>query len=179
MSLHLILGPMFSGKSTRLIEHIRHFKTLEYPIMVIKPDIDTRYTQNSAICTHNQEKESCYSIPIQSLQYVLETSEFKNASVIMIEEAQFFTNLYDVVKEALDIHKKHIYITALNGDSKRQLFGDIHLLLPLCTKINFLQALCIHCKDGTPAIYSKRKVETDEQISVGTNEYEAVCFKHY
>ena len=55
--LHLILGPMFSGKSTRLIYHIRQFKTLDYPLCIVKPDIDKRYSSNE-ICTHNLDNLS-------------------------------------------------------------------------------------------------------------------------
>jgi thymidine kinase len=180
MSLHLILGPMFSGKSTRLIEHIRAFKTLDYLMMVIKPDIDRRYTETSDICTHNQDKEECYTVPINGLESVFEKEEFKKAKVVMIEEGQFFSGLYSSVLRMLDYEKKHIYITALNGDSQRKLFGEIYLLLPLCSKIEWLQALCIRCKNGTPAIYSKRTSESSEQIYVGSKEqYEAVCFDHY
>lgn len=180
MSLHLILGPMFSGKSTRLIEHIRAFKTLDYPMMVVKPDIDRRYTETNDICTHNQDKEECYTVPIHDLETILDRHEFKKAKVVMIEEGQFFSNLYKTVLRMLDDEKKHIYITALNGDSQRKLFGEIYLLLPLCTKIEWLQALCIRCKNGTPAIYSKRTSDSSEQIVVGSQDkYEAVCFEHY
>jgi thymidine kinase len=180
MSLHLILGPMFSGKSTRLIEHIRSFRTLDYSMMVIKPDIDRRYTDDSSICTHNQDKESCHMVEINKLHEILDTPMFTKAKVIMIEEGQFFQSLYETVSTMLITHKKHIYISALNGDSKRQLFGEIYLLLPLCTNVEWLQALCIRCKDGTKAIYSKRISHSDEQIVVGsTEQYEAVCFNHY
>ena len=179
MSLHLILGPMFSGKSTRLIEHIRAFRTLDYNILVIKPDIDCRYTQNE-ICTHNQEKESCMVLPIDSIHKLLETDEFKKAKIIIIEEGQFFTNLYETVQEMLDVYQKQIYIAALNGDSKRQLFGDIYKLLPLCYEVEWMKALCIRCKDGTPGIYSKRISHAEEQILVASNDkYEAVCLSHY
>jgi thymidine kinase len=43
-----------------------------------------------------------------------------------------------------------------------------------------MEALCMICKDGTPACYSKRKTEDTDQVVVGSsNHYEAVCFKHY
>jgi len=177
--LHLILGPMFSGKSTRLIYHIRQFKTLDYPLCIVKPDIDKRYSANE-ICTHNLDKEPCHVLAIDSLPDIFNLPEYKTAKVVMIEEAQFFNHLLPTIQTMLDIDKKIIYITALNGDSNRNVFGDIPLLLPLCYHIDFLHALCQYCKDGTPAIYSKRNSHDDTQIKVaGKDVYEAVCLNHF
>lgn len=179
MSLHLILGPMFSGKSTRLIQHIRSFKTLGTNICIIKPNIDQRYTSSSELCTHDKLTESCISLPIDARDAIWELPEYKAASVVMIEEGQFFKNVYDMVYTMME-HEKRVYVTALNGDSERRLFGDIYRLLPLCHSIEWMTALCIQCKDGTPAVYSKRKVLLEDQIKVaGSDVYEAVCGKHF
>lgn len=180
MSLNLILGPMFSGKSTRLIQHIRAFKTLEYNILCVKPNIDIRYTKDSELCTHNQEKEECIMLPVNGLQTILGHPDFKSAHVIMIEEGQFFNHLFDVAVHMMDVDKKKVYISALNGDSNRQLFGEIHMLLPYCHHIEWLSALCKSCKDGTPGVYSKCKRPLDQQIQVASEDvYEAVCLTHY
>lgn len=180
MSLHLILGPMFSGKSTRLIQKIRSFKTLEYNICIIKPSIDTRYTTSDELCTHNHEKESCLVLPVDCLASVFQLPVYKQADVVMIEEGQFFSDLHPLVLHMMDMDHKHIYISALNGDSERKLFGEIHLLLPLCHEIEWLTALCKSCKDGTPGVYSKRNVKGVDQVKVAAGDvYEAVCLKHY
>ena len=81
----------------------------------------------------------------------------------------------------IDTDKKKVYISALNGDSNREIFGDIHKLVPLADNIEFLQALCIDCKDGSLAIFSKRIISDDNtQICVaGSDKYKAVCRNHY
>jgi hypothetical protein len=56
--LELIIGPMFSGKSTELIRKIRVIKSINKKILVIKPKIDNRYKLNR-IVSHNQESEDC------------------------------------------------------------------------------------------------------------------------
>ena len=78
-----------------------------------------------------------------------------------------------------DVDKKIVWVSALNGDSKRELFGEIYRMIPLADNIEFLQALCIQCRDGTPGIYSKRLIESEKQLIVGSTEYNAVCRKHY
>jgi thymidine kinase len=163
---------MYSGKTTSIIKHIRFYRSIGVEVMIIKPSIDVRYSETH-ICSHNQEMESCHMV--SQLDSVMLTDEFKQAKVIIIEEGQFFESLYQPVLEMLDHHQKHIIISALNGDSNRRLFGEIHLLLPICTQIEWLHAIC-KCKE--PACYSKRKSNSIEQIEIG-NEYEAVCFQHY
>lgn len=178
--LNLIVGPMFSGKSTRLIHYIRKYKTLNFDIMVIKPSIDNRYTDSNEICTHNFEKESCTSYGTDELGNIFSDSHYTDAKIIIIEEGQFFNSLFDHVKQMTDIDKKIVYVTALNGDSNRNLFGDVYKLLPLCDNIEFMQALCIKCSDGTLGIYSKRYSDNHEQVCVaGASVYQAVCREHY
>jgi thymidine kinase len=179
IGLNLILGPMFSGKSTRLIQYIRKYKTLGYSIFCAKPSIDNRYDENH-ICTHNLEKESCSTFDIDKLDKIFDNQEYQAAKVIMIEEGQFFKNIYTISKRMLDEDHKIIYISALNGDSNRELFGEIYKLLPLASNIKFLKALCMDCKDGSLAMYSKRNSEIKDQIVVASGDvYKAVCYYHY
>jgi thymidine kinase len=180
MSLYGILGPMFSGKSSQLLYYIRKYRLLGYSSAVIKPDNDNRYTDKNEICSHNFDKEPCCVVPINGLLSFVTSETFMTSKVILIEEGQFFKDLYEfIVDHCFPLHKI-VYVAALNGDSNRQLFGEIYKLLPLFTKIEWMEALCMICKDGTPACYSKRKTEDTDQVVVGSsNHYEAVCFKHY
>ena len=62
MSLELIIGPMFSGKSTELIRKIRLAKIIDKKVIVIKPIIDIRY-KNNKIVSHSFESEECEKTP--------------------------------------------------------------------------------------------------------------------
>ena len=177
--LSLIIGPMFSGKSTKLIQYIKKYKTLNKNIMVIKPSLDNRYTESSNICTHDMEKQSCMMFDKNKLNDIFINDTYIVSEIVMIEEGQFFNNLYDIVKQILN-DKKTIFISALNGDSNQELFGDIYKLISICDNIEFLHALCLDCADGTNAIFSKRLSNNQEQILVaGASEYKAVCRYHY
>jgi thymidine kinase len=178
--LNLILGPMFSGKSTRLIEYIRKYKTLGLEMIVIKPSIDIRYTNINEICTHNLDKEKCISINIDNLDDIFKLDLYKKTQVFFIEESQFFNNTFNIIKKMTDNDNKIVYLSALNGDSNREIFGEIHKLIPLADNIEFLRALCTICNDGTDGIYSKRLSNDKCQIFVaGVDKYQALCRKHY
>jgi len=102
----------------------------------------------------------------------------RNSDVILINEGQFFDDLYEVVVDMLDNNKK-IYVCGLDGDFKRNKFGKILELIPLCDKVTKLTSLCGICKNGTPGIFSMRLTKETEQTLVGSDNYIPVCRKCY
>jgi thymidine kinase len=178
--LTLILGPMFSGKSTKLIQYINKYKTLNKKMLIIKPSIDNRYTTTANICTHDMQTQNCICIGHYELNSIFNLDTYTESNIIIIEEGQFFDNLFENINKMLT-DKKTIYISALNGDSNRELFGEIYKLIPICDNFEFLQALCLDCSDGTPAIFSKRlnTNNLNKILVAGATEYKAVCRHHY
>jgi len=179
-NLDIIIGPMFAGKSCELIRRIRLLKVLKKEYIVIKPKIDTRYdnySDNNMIVSHNYDKEHCVVLDKMSDIYL---SDLSNINTIFIDEAQFFDDLVDVVKNLVEFYKINVVITGLDGDSNSNKFGHILELIPLsntCTKIN---AACTLCLDGTHAPFSFRKTHTEEQILIGAADcYMSLCRKHY
>jgi thymidine kinase len=179
MSLELIFGPMFAGKSSAACQVIRRNKVIHRPTAVITSALDTRYTQEGAIVSHN--KESYPATAASELLPFLESPEFKAAACIIIEEAQFFPDLKAFCLEAVDTHGKEVICVGLDGDSERRPFGQLLDLIPFADKVHKLAALCTRCRDGTAAIFSFRKPGgTVGQISVGAEDkYEPLCRRHY
>jgi thymidine kinase len=171
-SLELILGPMFSGKTSRLIQIRKKYSVLDIPVLVIKPVIDNRYSNNSVIVTHDGSTIDC--ICRYKLSDVIDLEKYE---VIIVEEGQFFTDLYENIIQW--IKTKKVYVAGLNGDANQNLFGDIYKLLPHADDIVFLKALCKICKDGTPAVFTQKKISNDKIVEVGgADMYQAVCRCH-
>ena len=149
--------------------------------MIMKHSIDKRYSEADEIVSHNKDSEPCISL--SSLNDVFIKNEWINqyndSKVIFIEEAQFFTDLFEFVKKAL-ADNKTIFVVGLNGDSNQMNFGDIHKLLPLCDDIELLKACCKICMDETSALFSKRISLEEGQVCVGGGEeYIPVCRNHF
>jgi thymidine kinase len=102
--------------------------------------------------------------------------KLRNSDVILINEGQFFEDLYDTVVDMLN-HNKKIYICGLDGDFKRNKFGQILDLIPLCDKVTKLTSLCSICKNGAPGIFSMRLTDETQQTLVGSDNYVPVCRK--
>ena len=180
--LDIKIGPMFSGKSTTLLKETRLLDELELEYIIINHINDVRYGKN-VVSTHNKEQKECISLTnITDLldddnQYY---KKYKEIRYIFIEEAQFFEDLKEFIIRAVDIDKKIVYIYGLDGSSNRKMFNPIYEIIPLSNNIEKLNALCKKCKDGTPAIFTKRKIDKGGEILVGTSDiYEAVCRKCY
>jgi len=190
--LEIILGSMYSGKSTKLIEIYNQCKFCNIPVVAINHSIDNRYDEH-LLSSHDKIKIPCIKTTnlldlwidyISLEENVGKTSriddKFKVAKskVILINEGQFFPDLLEFVKKLLN-NKKQVYVCGLDGDFERKKFGTILDLIPLCDKVEKLTSLCSLCKNGTKGIFSMRLTNEKEQTIVGSENYIPVCRECY
>jgi thymidine kinase len=180
MSLEIVVGPMFSGKSTYAITYARRMRSIGKQVLIVKPNIDIRYSNQSVLITHDKQEIPCLmwdvDTPLAPFGEI-----YLNVDCIVFEEAQFFKNLERTVITILNTHKKHILIVGLDGDASQKPFGEILQCIPWASKVSKRNALCSICRDGTIAPYTKRKNPENEigQVCVGGADiYDAVCLNH-
>jgi thymidine kinase len=189
--LELIIGPMFSGKTSKLLEIYKQCTFCNIPVSIVNHSLDKRYHETMisshdkimAPCMQSNELNDLWSLTSTgtATDYDFNTQDqiaLKKSDIILINEGQFFPDLYEVVVDMLK-HNKIIYISGLDGDFERKKFGDILDLIPLCDKVTKLQSLCSRCKNGTPGIFSMRLTKEKEQTIVGSENYIPVCRKCY
>ena len=179
MSLELVIGPMFAGKSSYILSVIRRYEAIGYPVITVTTVKDTRYdSSGSYIHSHNHEKHPAYAF--MTISEIYNVDEFEKAKLIVIEESQFFPDLLVTVKRLVEEYGKDVLVVGLDGDAERKPFGSLLNLIPLCDKVTKLNALCKLCGDLTPAPFTHRKVWSEEQVKIGSDDmYEALCRKHY
>lgn len=167
--LEIFIGPMFSGKTSKLIDLYKQYSFCNIPLAVINHSSDTRY-DDTMLSTHDKIMIPC----IQTSTLTRVTNDMDNVDVILINEGQFFEDLYDFVVDMLKFNKK-IYVSGLDGDFKRTKFGKILDLIPLCDKVTKMTSLCSLCKNGTPGLFSMRLTNEKEQMLIGSSNYIPVC----
>ena len=173
MSLQLIVGSMFSGKSSYAIQLCKKLSAIDEKIIVVKPLEDIRYNLTH-ITTHDDETYP--SMVVKELMSLTYIKQYKECNYIIIEEAQFFTDIIEFVTQSVDTDMKQVFVIGLDGDYDRKNFGDIHKLLPLCDSIKKLTGYCSVCKDGTKSIFSKRTSSSTKQIDIGEKDiYRPLC----
>ena len=170
--LKVILGCMFSGKTTELIKEYNRHKACDFRCCFVNHSVDDRYGSGTTTTkTHNQNSitndKSC-----KKLTDVL--WECENYDAFFINEGQFFDDLYESVNYLVNMQNKKVYVCGLDGDFQRREFGSILKILPLCDDVVKLKAICKSCKikDG---IFTFRLSDEKEQMLVGTDNYTSLC----
>jgi thymidine kinase len=174
--LEIVIGPMFSGKSSELIRYIKQFRVINKKILILKPECDKRYDSNR-IVSHDGIKEDC--IVVNDL-LELDEKQINNHDIIIIDEGQFFKSLKVMVLKWTEMFRKYVIVGGLDGDYQRNPIGEILDLIPYADKYHKFCALCKYCNDGTKAIFSKRISNFGDQILIGSDEYYVpVCRYHF
>jgi thymidine kinase len=180
--LELYIGPMFSGKTTRLVQIYKSTNHIEKKIVAINYYADIRYHQ-TMLSTHDQQTIPCFFTKTLSEIWTNPQcngwKELQDADVVLINEGQFFEDIFEIVLNMVEIRRKNVFICGLDGDYKRQKFGKLLDLIPYCDKIEKLCAMCSICCDGTPGLFSHRLTSETSQISIGSDSYMALCRSCY
>jgi thymidine kinase len=165
---------MFSGKTEELIRRLRRAQIAKQKVKIFKPQIDTRFADDS-IVSHSEQ--SLPSIQIKDINDVIELSD--DAQVIGIDEAQFFAEDIINVCTTLADKGKRVIVAGLDQDYRGIPFEPIPYLLAIAEYITKSLAICVEC--GNPADKTQRKTTSSERVIVGASDiYEARCRKcHY
>ena len=172
--LDITVGPMYSGKTEKLIQIYNYLKPDE-KVLTVNHKLDSGHRQDKLV-SHNGNEVPCISIDDLSTSWYDEKSPHYDTlhehDYILINEAQFFDNLYETITDMLRDRKK-IFLYGLDGDYKQEKFGEILDLVPLCDHIEKLKSPCMYC--GGIAIFTHRTSNATDQIIVGPDHYETIC----
>ena len=192
--LEITFGPMFSGKTTCLLEKINNYitynniKNIDTKILIINSSLDTRklegchdLTTHMAPLKRNLKAGNVKSIKSKNL-CDLDPEFIKQFKYIAIDEAQFYNDLEPFVKFWLK-KNKYIHCVGLIADSEKNNFGHLYKLFSMADNIEQLKAYCVHCNSYTKnAVFTKwvSSKNKDNPISIGgSDNYIPVCGKHY
>lgn len=171
----LIFGCMFSGKTTRLIEHFHNSQVDQWEKIAVKPLIDNRYVAGS-IHTHSGLQLPGHRISKAEEIHPLTSGGIKE---VYIDEIQFFgSNIAGVV---LDLTLQGIKVVAagLDMDYRHEIFGPMGDLKKWASQTEKLYAKCNVCGKQADRTYRKPS-DNESQILVGHADlYEARCESHW
>ncbi|KAL8238082.1 hypothetical protein R6Q59_019163 [Mikania micrantha] len=176
--IHVIMGPMFAGKTTDLLRRINSEGSNGRNVAMIKSNKDTRYAIDSVV-THDGTEYPCWALPdLQSFKQKLGEEAYDKLDVIGIDEAQFFDDLYDFCCKAADDDGKTVIVAGLDGDYLRRNFGPVLDIVPLADTVTKLTARCEQCGKRAPFTFRKTN-EIETQLIGGADVYMPLCRKHY
>ena len=191
--LHITFGPMFSGKTTALLEKINNYLTFKNiknnysNVLIINSVLDTRKCNDFNLSTHMSSlKRNISSSNVRSLKTKelcdIDREFIKLFDYIAIDESQFFEDLEPFVNVWLK-EGKHIHCVGLIADSEKNNFGQLHKIFALADQIEQLKVYCVYCHSFTKnAVFTKWCSSKNKSSPVeigGSDSYVPVCGKHY
>ena len=177
-NLETIVGAMFAGKTSELLKRILWAKHQNKKIIVIKPSIDDRYS-NEKIITHNDLSHECYAMNDWATTLENFIFEKNQVDMVFLDEIQFMdtkdtlSNVEIILNKGIDV-----VCAGLDQDSRGKPWETSSMLLGLSDKIVKIYGFCNVC--GLEATKTFRKTSGGQRTQVGAaNIYEPRCLKHW
>ena len=130
-------------------------RSINKKVLLVNSCLDSRCKLE--VQTHDKKKLG--AIKVEQLKDIFQHSLYQQADVIAIDEAQFFSDLVEIVTIIVDSNKKCI-LCGLDGDANQLKFGQILDLIPYADKIDKLSGYCSVCLDGTEGHFTIRKTQS-------------------
>lgn len=193
MSITVIIGPMFSGKTSELIRLIDRKRIAKKNCLIIRHADDKRFDHLSTtvsnevqgnnilrhITTHNEFRyQKCDILYLSNLSG--DDELFANIClkyhVVAIDEGFFFVGINKFCNELAN-NNVEVIVATLESSYQQRLFPEIGELIANAEIVIKLTAICMRC-ENEDASFTIRTIESDQEILVGSDDiYQAVCRK--
>ncbi len=167
--IELICGPMFSGKTTALIERVAAARVAGRSAAVFKPALDTRYGAGHVV-SHDQRRIDATSIRDAAELLTCDGG----VQVVAIDELHFFEQPIVAACRTLAGRGHRLIVAGVELDHRGQPFESVAGVAAVADVLTRLVARCARC--GAAARHSQRLIASSDRIVVGgVGEYEPRC----
>ncbi|MDP1722784.1 MAG: hypothetical protein Q8L37_06265 [Candidatus Gottesmanbacteria bacterium] len=177
--LTVIAGPMFAGKTTKLLTLFTVLSNLDYSVLCFKAEAK-KVNGMGHTKSHDERPLPVIYISMDQPEKILQYVGKDGIQKVIIDAVHFFPKerILTIVHSLLDQHID-VYVNGVIFDYRKQEFGATRALLNIADECLELFSICVRC--GSKAPYTERISGGTEQ-SVGTTgikraEYIAVCQK--
>ncbi|HHF08402.1 MAG: thymidine kinase [Thermotogae bacterium] len=173
--LTVIVGPMYSGKTTELLSLIEIYALGKKNYLVFKPAIDVRYSEEH-IVSHTGLKAPATNVKGSDELHKIFKKHGEPLDAIFIDEIHFFDENIIKVIEKIIYSGVNVFCVGLDMSYKHRPFNTTAQIMGIADEVIKKKAVCHICGEYK-AVVSYRKVEeTESEIDVGGMEkYIAVC----
>ncbi len=184
MTLEVIIGPMFSGKTSELIRLVEREVYAKKKGAIFKVDFDRRYSEKEVV-THNGLRYDAYSVAStdEGVRRIEEVAESSDLDAIGVDEVNFFPHSIIGLLDSLAAARR-VIACGLNLNFKAEPFPTTMELAARADTVRYLSAVCVVC--GREATRTQRLTagkpapKDSPLIAVGGKEmYEPRCRSCY
>ena len=181
--LIVITGPMFAGKTTRLIEELKR-EALNRKVILFKSQMDNRKSAADVV-THDGISMPAVVLPNGEECTKVLRQAAREYEVIGIDEGQFWKaspRFPETLEEIVSKNSRTVYVALLNKRADGKPFDISMKLLPLADKVYSLEAKCSKCAGAatlTQRLVDGKEAFGEEFVVGGSERYEARCREHF
>jgi thymidine kinase len=161
---------MHSEKTTMLVQNFESCVHHNIPVTAITHALDNRRGARGITLASGRSISATHHTSL--LTFAKSSPAVSSSMVVLVDEAQFFEDLVEGVEHLLSL-RKHVYVYGLDSDFRRQKFGHVLDLVPLCDAVTKLTSRCSNC--NASAIFTQRTSEDTSQVCVGSDMYAPRC----
>ncbi len=156
MTLEVIIGPMFSGKTSELIRLVEREVYAKRKGAIFKATFDNRYSSKE-VATHNGLHYEAYSVaPTPAgLRRIAHVAEATRLDAVGVDEVNFFPLGLVPVLDRL-ARDRRVIACGLNMDFRAEPFETTMALVARADRVRYLSAVCVVC--GQEATRTQRLI---------------------
>lgn len=172
--LTVITGPMYSGKTTELLNFAEIYEIGRKKTKIFKPRIDDRYSKEDVV-THKMFKMPALVVSnVAEMRKLYDELEEK-PDAVFIDEVHFFeSNIKDFVKSVIQ-QSVDVYCAGLDMNYLWEPFETTAILMSLADEVIKKKAVCEVCGEYNATLSFKNKTNGNIFDVGGKEKYIAVC----
>lgn len=176
--LTVITGPMYSGKTTELLNFAEIYEIGRKKTLIFKPAIDTRYSADDVV-THKFHK-----MPARVVKDTKELFEYyqtlkEKPDAVFIDEVHFFDAELAVIVKKIALDGVDVYCAGLDMSYLWEPFETTAKLMALADEVLKKKAVCEVCGEYKATLSYKLKSNGGVFDVGGKDKYIAVCKECY
>lgn len=180
----IFTGPMFGGKTTKLLSAIDRYSYQKRKIFAFKPALDKRYAPGY-IVTHTGGKVGA-KLVASGMEIFTAVNGYegpgiyepRKTAVIAVDEAFMIPGCGETLVHLF--RRGHtILASSLQLSSNGLPYDELSAMMPYATKVEVCPAVCTEC--GVDAYYTEKVGgRSDHEIEVGGSDlYQPRCVAHF
>lgn len=169
-SITVYYGPMFSGKTTKLLHVITGADKAKLSYVLLKK---ANHREEDLVSSHSGDGASAQELDQLSQ---LDESLFDTTDVFLIDEGQFFEDLCGFLRKARAAGKI-CFIAMLDGTWEREPWPVFGGAIALATESEKCYAFCHYC--GVRAPFSMKIAGDNKLVDHTSANYVPVCDPHW
>ena len=184
----IFTGPMFGGKTTRLLAALDRYQYQNKSILLFKPRVDERYDKTSVV-THNGLSLSSRTVGFSRIERINDGEELfrrfesfnsnHELDVIAVDEAFMIPGSAKALRKIYG-YGKTVLVSSLQLSSSGDPYDELQEILPWATGVHICPAVCSVC--GEDAYFTQKVAGNNDpgKLEIGGSElYQPRCHNHF